>query len=201
MTDVPSNKYNEPSVTDVSRRVLIRNGGAALSAAGVLALAGATAPAGAAAASGDAAQDIGLLNAARGLEFEGIAAYEIALGSGLLTAVAEGFARLYQGHHKQHNDDLEAAIRRLGGEPIEPKTITEYAEQLEADKIGSQEDILRLALRLETGAASAYLGLIEPLKNTDLHVLVARLAADEAAHAATFMIDLNIPISEKTPLF
>ena len=53
-------------------------------------------------------------------------------------------------------------------------------------------------LRLESGAASAYLGLIEPLKNTDL---VARLAADEAAHAATFMIDLASPISEKVPLF
>ncbi len=201
MTTHLNSEQNAKKLTEVNRRTIIRTGGAALSAAGVLALAGMATPAGAKTKDGDAAQDAGLLNAARALEFEGIAAYEIALGSGLLTPSATSFARLYQSHHKQHNDDLEAAIKRLGGDPVGPKTTAEYVEQLEADKIGSQEDILRLALRLETGAASAYLGLIAPLKNSDLHSLVARLAADEAAHAATFMIDLNLPIPEKTPLF
>ena len=182
----------------VDRRTLI-SGGAALSAAGVLALAGA-APA-LAAADGDAANDVNLLNAARSLEHEGIAAYQIALDSGLLPPNAKGFARLYQSHHEQHNDALAVAIKRLGGEPVGPKTLNEYVVQLEADKIGSFNDILQLALRLESGAASAYLGLIAPLKNTELHELVARLAADEAAHAATFMIDLQAPIAEQTPLF
>lgn len=183
--------------TLVDRRTLI-GGGAALSAAGVLALAGA-APA--MAQDSDAANDVGLLNAARALEHEGIAAYQIALQSGLLPPGAVGFARLYQSHHMQHNDELAKAINRLGGDPVGPKSLNDYVVQLEADKIGSFQDILQLALRLERGAASAYLGLIAPLKNTDLHELVARLAADEAAHAATFMIDLQAPIAEQTPLF
>ena len=181
----------------VNRRTLI-GGGAALSAAGVLALAGA-APA--MARDSDAANDVGLLNAARALEHEGIAAYQIALDSGLLPPNAVGFARLYQSHHMQHNDALAKAIMRLGGDPVGPKSLNDYVVQLEADKIGGFRDILQLALRLERGAASAYLGLIAPLKNTDLHELVARLAADEAAHAATFMIDLQAPIAEQTPLF
>ncbi len=185
----------------MSRRGILSAGGAALSAAGALALAGAAAPAMAQAARGDAANDVNLLNAARALEFEGIAAYQIALDSGLLPPNAVGFATLYQSHHEQHNEELEKAIKRLGGEAVGPKTSAQYVQQLEADKLKTFEDILRLALRLERGAASAYLGLIEPLKNTDLHLLVARLAADEAAHAATFMIDLASPISAKTPLF
>lgn len=185
----------------INRRNILSGGGAALSAAGALALAGASTPAMAQAARGNAANDANLLNAARALEFEGIAAYQIALDSGLLPPNAVGFATLYQSHHQQHNEELEKAIKRLGGEPVGPKTTAQYVKQLEADKLKSFEDILRLALRLESGAASAYLGLIEPLKSTDLHALVARLAADEAAHAATFMIDLASPISEKVPLF
>lgn len=185
----------------INRRNMLGAGGAALSAAGALALAGVATPAMAQAARGDDANDASLLNAARALEFEGIAAYQIALESGLLPPNAVGFATLYQSHHMQHNDELEKAIKRLGGQPVGPKTTAQYVKQLEADKLKSFEDILRLALRLEQGAASAYLGLIEPLKNTELHSLVARLAADEAAHAATFMIDLSSPISKKVPLF
>jgi len=197
ITNAVAKSEKEP----MNRRNILSAGGMALSAAGALALAGTATPAMAQAARGDAANDVNLLNAARALEYEGIAAYQIALDSGLLPPNAVGFATLYQSHHEQHNEELEKAIKRLGGEAVGPKSTAQYVKQLEADKLKSFEDILRLALRLERGAASAYLGLIEPLKNTDLHLLVARLAADEAAHAATFMIDLASPISAKTPLF
>lgn len=59
----------------------------------------------------------------------------------------------------------------------------------------------RLALRCEKGAASAYLGLIAPSKNTEFHEVVARLAADEAAHAAVFMGDLGEPFPERAHIF
>jgi len=184
------------------RAVLL--GGATLSAAGLVALAGCATPAGAqtgARGTANAAQDAELLNAAIALEHEGIAAYDIALGSGLIPAGALTLVRTIQGHHNQHRDDLAAAVTRLGGAPAQSKTRAEYVTELNAGSIKSLEDIQRLALRLENGATNAYLGLISPLSDTDLHVLVARLAADEASHAAIFMMDLKEIYPVKAPLY
>lgn len=182
-----------------NRRAVLSSGG--LSVAGVLALAASATPAEARGRRSDPAQDANLLNAAIALEHEGIAAYEIALGSGLLPQPAVGLVRTFQGHHQQHRDDLARAVTRLGGRPAEAKTIQQYAADLNASSIMSLTDIQRLALRLERGAASAYLGLITPLHSTELHGLVARLAADEALHAAVFMADLHEPFPARSQIF
>ncbi len=183
------------------RRRLLGAGAAALSAAGLAALAGSAAPALARKGRGDAAQDAALLNAAVALDHEGIAAYQIALESGLLAAEVAGLARLFQDHHKQHRDELAAAIRRLGATAAQAMPLADYAAALNAGAIKSQADILKLALRLERGAANAYLGMIAPLKNTDLHVLVARIAADEVMHATVFMTALKEKFPAKAPVF
>lgn len=184
------------------RRRLV--GGTALSIAGLAALAGAATPAGARgrkAASGSAAQDAQLLNAALALEFEGIAAYQIAAESGLLQPAVLQVGVKFQGHHKGHAEELRRAIVRLGGRPVEAKTTAQYATDLQANTLKSQEDILRFALKLERGAANAYLGLVGPLNNSDLEVLVARLAADEAVHVAVFMQALNEAIPDAPLMF
>lgn len=186
---------------NLPRRRLLGAGAAALSAAGLAALAGTAAPALARKGRGDAAQDAALLNAAVALEHEGIAAYQIALDSGLLATEVVGLARLFQDHHKQHRDDLAAAIRRLGAAAAPAKALADYAAALNASAIKSQGDILKLALRLERGAANAYLGLIAPLRNGDLDVLVARLAADEVMHTTVFMTALKEQIPAKAPVF
>lgn len=149
----------------------------------------------------DGAQDAGLLNAAAALEHEGIAAYEIALGSNLLPADAAGVARAFQDHHKQHNDQLIAAVRRLGAEPAKAKTIEQYAEELPASKLKSAGDILKFALGLERGAVSAYLGLVNPLAEDELKLLVAKLGADEAYHAGFFAAALKEAVTTSSPLF
>ncbi len=149
----------------------------------------------------DSAQDAGLLNAAVALEHEGIAAYEIVLGSNLLPADAAGVARAFQGHHKQHNDQLIAAVRRLGAEPAKAKTIEQYAEELPASKLKSAGDILKFALGLERGAVSAYLGLVNPLAEDELKLLVAKLGADEAYHAGFFAAALKEAVTTSSPLF
>lgn len=192
---------NEAKMT--GRRRFLTTGATALSAAGLFALADVATPASAKGKSkpSAAAQDVALLNAAVMLEHEGIAAYEIALGSKLLPADAAGVAKLFQDHHKQHNEMLFAAVRRLGGEPEQAKTLDQYAEELEASKIKSAEDILRLALGLERGATSAYLGLIEPLATNEYKRLVGTLAADEASHTTFFMVALKQAIPAKAPLF
>ena len=89
---------------------------------------------------------------------------------------------LFQGHHKAHRDALIDAIRALGGEPVEEKSISEYAKDLQADTIGNQADILMLAARLEKGAANAYLGVIPSFTDPTFAQISGRLAADETMH-------------------
>lgn len=189
--------------TEFDRRNLLKSSSAGLSVLGLLALADASTPASAKgkSAGGDAKQDASLLSAAISLEYEGIAAYELGLGSGLLTADVAGVARLFQSHHKQHNEQLIAAVRRLGATPPEAKTISAYADELEASKLRTAGDILNLALRLERGAASAYMGLIEPLKASELDTIIAKIGADEAMHTGFFIAALKAEIPMQAPLF
>lgn len=53
-----------------------------------------------------------------------------------------------------------------------------------------------LAARLELGATNAYLGVLTAFKDPALGKLVARLAADEAAHFALLNFDLKRPFSK-----
>ena len=188
--------------TKTNRRSLIGAGAASLSAVGLLALADATTPAFAKGKKmSDGAQDANLLNAAVALEHEGIAAYEIAIGSGIRPAEVAGIARAFQDHHKQHNEALFAAVRRLGAEPAAAKTIAQYAEDLQASKLKTVADILQFAYGLERGATSAYLGLVEPLKGGEFKLLVAKLGADEAYHVGFFNAALKDAIPDRAPLF
>jgi rubrerythrin len=185
-----------------SRRKLLLGSATTLSAAGLAAVLGSTAlPRAARAATGNAAQDIQLLNAALGLEHEGIAAYQLGAQSKLLKPEVLKVAITFQSHHKQHRDDLIAAIGKLGGKPVAAKSLNDYAKELNAATLKSQTDILRLALKLEKGATNAYLGVIPSLDQPDLYLFAARTAADESFHAAVLGNALGEPIPEKAPMF
>jgi bacterioferritin (cytochrome b1) len=185
-----------------SRRSILSGSAAALSAAGMLALLNTSArAAGIPAKNGNAAQDAQLLNAALSLEYEGIAAYQIGAESKLLTPDVLKVAVTFQGHHKQHRDDLIAAIRRLGGTPANTKSMPDYAKELDTASLKDQAGVLRLALKLERGATNAYLGLIPSLDQSDLYVLAARTAADESFHAAVLGQVLGEAIPQKAPMF
>jgi len=56
----------------------------------------------------------------------------------------------------------------MGGKPVEPKALGDYAKALKADTLKSQADVLDLAARLELGATNAYIGVIPSLKNPAL---------------------------------
>lgn len=185
-----------------SRRSILSGGAAALSAAGMLALLNTSArAAGTAAKGGNTAQDAQLLNAALSLEYEGIAAYQIGAESKLLTPAVLKVAVTFQGHHKQHRDDLIAAIKRLGGTPVKAKLQPDYVKELDASSLKDQAGVLHLALKLERGATNAYLGLIPSLDQSELYVFAARTAADESFHAAVLGQVLGEAIPEKAPMF
>ncbi|SHM16263.1 ferritin-like domain-containing protein [Rhodanobacter sp. OK091] len=176
----------------IDRRGFLRmSSGVALSAGALALLGGHSALA--AALPAVAAHDIGILNVEVALEYEGIAAYGIALKSGLLKGDTIKVATKFQGDHKQHNNLLISTIRKLGGEPVMEKTESEYAKALSVDKLKNQSDVLMLALTLELGAANAYLGVIPAFKDPQLARIAARIAADEATHWATLNAALGKP--------
>ncbi len=181
-----------------SRRAIIGGAGKTLSLAGVaMLLNGGVTAAYAGKKSDVAAQDLNILNAAIALEHEGIAAYQIAATSGLLAPAIVDIGVTFQGHHKGHRDILAKAVRDLGGEPVEEKSLDAYAADLEASSLANQEDVLRLALKLERGAANAYLGLI-PSLGSDYHKVAAQMAGDEAFHAAVLANALGEAIPKES---
>lgn len=176
------------------RRLLAGAGTSVLSATAVALLAGYGGLA-AAHSSGSTAGDIHILNTALALEHEAIAAYQLAVGSGLLMPPLLAVAQSFQGHHRAHRDALAATVQRLGGRPAAEKTAEHYATALKAATLKSATDVLALAARLELGAANAYLGVIPSFKDTRLAQIAARLAADEAMHytALTGALGRSLP--------
>ncbi|MBX3498163.1 MAG: ferritin-like domain-containing protein [Alphaproteobacteria bacterium] len=183
----------------VPRRILLTDGGRVLSVAGLTALVGAGV-AGRSIAQPAPGQDVQLLNTAIALEHEGIAAYTIAAGSGLLKPEMVKIGAAFRGHHERHRDELVKAVQALGGKPIEAKPDKEYAMQLDVAKLKSEADVLRLALGLERGAANAYLGLI-PSLGTSYHQIAGRMAGDEAFHVAILGQALGEPIPTQGLMF
>jgi rubrerythrin len=186
---------SSPSLTEVpSRRRFLRTGGlGVLSATAVALLAGneALAQQQQRRQARGGSNDVAILNVALGLEHEAINAYQIGAESNLLQPAVLQVAVAFQSHHKAHRDALVATIRQMNGTPVGEKTRQEYMQSLNAASIRNQTDILKLAQRLERGAANAYLGVIPSFSNRDLAKVAGRLAADETMHYTALTQALN----------
>jgi hypothetical protein len=184
---------------DLRRRGLLRASGVTLlSASAVALLAGAEKVA---LAQTGAAGDIGILNTALALEHEAISAYQLGAQSGLLQKPVLDVAILFQSHHKQHRDALVATIRKLGGTPVAAKSDAEVAKALNAASLKTQTDVLKLAQRLEKGAANAYVGVIPSFSDRTLAQISARLGEDETMHWTALTGALQEPLPAKALSF
>lgn len=134
--------------------------------------------------SASAANDVGVMQGALALEHEGIAAYKIAAGSGLLSAGTIAVASVFLGHHEGHRDALAKLIAQAGGKPVEPKSNDDYIRDLNIAALKSEGDVVKFAAGLEQGAANAYVGQVTALRDARLAHLFAQLATDEAVHWA-----------------
>ncbi len=168
------------------RRGFLRNAGLAVAGAGALATTGL--PALATSSRHRAAvhhnNDVAVLQGALALEHEGIAAYTLAGGTGLLTPDVLKIALTFLGHHKGHRDALAKIIQKAGASPVQPKTDAEYTTELKLGTLKSQSDVITFAAGLEKGAANAYVGQIAALSDHELTHLFAQLSTDEAVHWA-----------------
>lgn len=144
----------------------------------------------------DSAQDVAILNTALSLEHEAIAAYQLGAESGLLAKPVLQTAVLFQSQHKEHRDALASTVKLLGGVPADSESLEDYAAALGAGGLKNQTDVLRLAARLEKGAANAYLGVIPAFSDADLAQVSGRLAADETMHWTVLASALgeNLPV-------
>jgi rubrerythrin len=189
-----------PAVDVSRRRLLAGSGKAVLSASAVALLMGCESVARSshttqtAAAMADPAADVAILNVALGLEHEAIGAYQIGAESGLLQKPTLDVAVLFQSQHKQHRDALAATIGKLGGTAVDAKSQAEYAKALNVASIKSEADVLRLAAKLEKGAANAYLGVIPAFEDSELAKVSGRLAADETMHWTVLASALREPL-------
>jgi len=123
--------------------------------------------------------DIDTLNVALGLEHEAIAAYQVGAESGLLKPEVLKVAVGFQSDHKQHRDILAKTIGQLGG-----TAVADMKHKFPVEKLKNQADVLRFALGLEMGAASAYLGTIPGFENRDLAKAAASIMGVETQHVA-----------------
>lgn len=169
-------------IKDASRRGFLRGAGTATLSAGAVALLAGCSTSMAKDAKADPAGDAAILNVALGLEYEAIAAYQLAAESGLVTREVLPVALMFQSHHKEHATALETAVRKLGGAPVAPKRTADYAQSLNATSLKNQTDVLMLAASLEQGAANAYLGAIPSFADKEIAKAAGRIAADETMH-------------------
>lgn len=168
-----------------NRRSFLKQSGLVLSGTAV-ALLGGLPMRGVAASHTDskASSDVNILNVALGLEHEGIAAYEIGAGSGLLGAPLLAVATLFKSHHEGHRTALIKAIESMGGTPVKAYDLDHYkaSEKLNVKSIKTDQDILRLAQRLELGAVNAYIGVMPSFQERSLSQVAGQLIADETMH-------------------
>jgi len=187
-----------PALLTSRRRLLGGLGTATLSATAVALLAGCESMAKAKTqqAMADPAGDVATLNVALGLEQEAIAAYQLGAESNLLQKPVLEVAVLFQSHHKEHAGALEATIVKFGGKPVTAKSLADYAKALNAASLKNQTDVLKLAQKLERGAAAAYIGVIPSFADRDLAEVCGKLAADESMHWTALTSALGEPLPQ-----
>ena len=180
------------------RRLFLRKAGLV---AGTGCMSAVITPAFARSKSSDTSSDVAVMQGALALEHEGIAAYEIAGGSGLLKPPTLKLALLFQSHHKQHRDALAGLIKKAGGTPVAAKTNAEYTKALNLGSLKTEADVIALATKLELGATNAYTGQVAALQDHQLAHLFTQLATDETTHWTTLNNAAGIAIPEKAFLF
>ena len=181
--DIASNTQ-DTTEQGTGRRQFFRAGG--LFAAG-LAASTALAPATswARTLSASTADDIAILNAALGLEYQAIAAYQVGAESGLLEKPVLAIAVKFQDQHKAHAEVLASTIAKLGGTAVQATKPADYG--FPAISLKTQADVLKFAAGLEKGAASAYLGAVPQFHNKDLAKAAASIMGDETMHWAILL--------------
>ena len=131
--------------------------------------------------------DLALARTAASLEKLAVDTYQTGIDSGLVTTMAVADAAvLFQSHHRDHLDALNAVITDAGGEAvIEPNAAV--FEALIEPAVGAAQaetDIVQIAFDLEAAAAQTYVFAGGQLGTPTLRSTIMTIGGIEARHAA-----------------
>lgn len=138
------------------------------------------------AAAQDAAAAKNDLNAVQSeIWMEQVAIALYALAEGLLSPELKPVAALFGGHHAVHLEHASAAFEQLGGDPDDAALTPDLSKLPEFPDDAS---FLRYALRVETMAVDAYVGLVGQLSSRTLRVQAAQILGGELAHVIALRV-------------
>lgn len=129
--------------------------------------------------------DVDLLNQTLATEYLGIAAYDAALGSGLLDGPTADAARAFQSDHKKHVDLVVEQIVARGGTAVSPRSAEDYAKSY--PPLTTAAEIIAYAIELEAIAARSYVFSVGEYEDRSLALLGAEIGAVEAQHWAVLL--------------
>ena len=145
-----------------------------------------------AAAAGPLDSDVEILNYALTLELLEAAAYQAVNGMNVLTGRAKTYFEAFGAHEQAHVEAVRAAIRQLGGTPVQPPTGGYNFSGVPRDPAG----IVRFFQMVETVGASAYLGAAPAIRSAGVLQAALAIHAVEAEHASA-LADLAAPGTDR----
>jgi len=129
--------------------------------------------------------DLDLLNQTLATEHIGIAAYDAALGTGLLDGPTADAARAFRSDHMKHRDLLIEQIMARGGTAVSPRSADDYAKAY--PPLTTANAIVAYAIDLEAAAARSYVASVAQYEDRSLALLGAEIGAVEAQHWAVLL--------------
>jgi hypothetical protein len=139
--------------------------------------------------------DVVVLRTASSIEELAVAAYQLAIDSGLVTTAAVGdAAKMFQDHHREHSALFQAATTAAGGEPFaQANPAVLAALQPAIDALADEAGVLMLALDLENAAAQTYQANVGAVVDVTLNKALMSVGGVEARHAAVIAGVLGQP--------
>jgi hypothetical protein len=129
--------------------------------------------------------DVDVLNQTLAIEHLGIAAYDAALGTGLLDGPTADAARAFRSDHANHRGLIEEQIVARGGTPVSARAADDYAKAY--PPLTTQAEIVAYAIELEATAARSYVRTVAEYDDRSLALLGAEIGAVEAQHWAVLL--------------
>ena len=135
--------------------------------------------------------DVVLLRTASSLEYNAIAAYDAAIGLGILAPAIVDAAKLFQSQHREHARFFEQATIDAGGQafttanPVVKANVIDPALAAITTTTGDKlAELLGFAYALEMVAAGTYQSLVPALSVPKLRAAAISVGGVEARHAA-----------------
>lgn len=132
------------------------------------------------------AMDVVILRTASSIEELAVAAYQIAIDSGLVKNAAIGdAAKLFQAQHREHSALFQSQTKAAGGDPFtQPNPAILAAIKPTIDALKDEMGIVALAFELETVAAQTYQSNVGTFSDLKLNAAIMTVGGVEARHAA-----------------